>query len=125
MFITRQVQNLKTPAVEAASLAGMAKELKPDGDKISGDLTDDSAKTLLSFRGRRGGDGAGPAVSNAKGDVKFWIADGKLVKYELHVSGTINFNGDDRDMDRKTTTVIKDVGTTTITVSDDVKKILP
>ena len=124
MMITRAAQNLKTPAVEAADLAGMVKELKKDADTISGDLTDDSAKTLMSFRGRRGGNG-GPAVSNAKGSVKFWLADGKLVKYQVHVTGTINFNGDDRDMDRTTTTVITNVGTTTIAVTDDVKKILP
>ena len=124
MFITRQVQSLKTPAVEAASLAGLAKELKKDADTISGDLTEDSAKTLLSFRGGRMG-GGGPAVTNAKGSVKFWVQDGKLVKYQFQVKGTINFNGDDRDMDRTTTVVIKDVGTTKITVSDEVKKILP
>jgi hypothetical protein len=124
MMITRQIQNLKTPAVEASNLVTMVSELKQDGDKISGDLTEDSAKTLLSFRGGRMG-GGGPAVSNAKGDVKFWVKDGKLVKYAVHVKGTINFNGDDRDMERTTTTDIKDVGTTKITIADEVKKILP
>ena len=46
------------------------------------------------------------------------------MKYQVQVQGTINFNGDDRDMNRTTTTVIKDVGTTKITVADEVKKIL-
>jgi hypothetical protein len=124
MFITRQVQNLKTPAVEAANLAGLAKELKKDADTISGDLTDDGAKTLLSFRGGRMGGGT-PAITNPKGSVKFWLADGKLVKYQFHVTGTVSFNGNDRDVDRTTTVAIKDVGTTKITVADEVKKILP
>lgn len=124
MMITRQVQNLKTPAVEAADLASLAKELKKDADTISGDLTDDGAKTLLSFRGGRMGGGS-PTITNPKGSVKFWLADGKLVKYQFHVSGTVSLNGNDRDMDRTTTTVIKDVGTTKITVADEVKKILP
>ena len=129
MMITRQVQNLKTPAVEAANLAGLAKELKKDAAVISGDLTEDSAKTLMAFRGgrggRMGGGGAAPAINNAKGSVKFWIQDGKLVKYQFQVKGTMNFNGEDRDMDRTTTVVIKDIGTTKITVADEVKKILP
>lgn len=128
MFLTRQVQNLKTPAVEVTNLVGLASELKHSGDTISGDLTADNAKTLLSFRGRRGGGGGaggGPEVSNAKGSVKFWLQDGKLVKYAVQLSGTMSFNGDDRDLSRTTTTVIKDVGTTKITVADEVKKILP
>ena len=71
MFLTRQVQNLKTPAVEVTNLVSLVSELKQSGDTISGDLTADNAKTLLSFRGRRGGGGGGPEISNAKGSVKF------------------------------------------------------
>jgi len=75
----------------------------------------------LTFR-RRGNGGDGPTVTNAKGSVKFWVKDGKLVKYQYHVQGTVNFNGDDRDIDRTTTVEIKDVNTTKIVVADDVKK---
>jgi hypothetical protein len=57
--------------------------------------------------------------------VKFWITDGKLVKYQVHITGTVSRNGNDRDVDRTTTTVIKEVGTTKIAVADEVKKILP
>ncbi len=123
MMITRAAQNLKTPAVEAADLAGMVKELKKDADTISGDLTDVGASKILSFRGRRGGNG-GPAVSNAKGSVKFWLADGKLVKYQYHVQGTVSFNGNDRSIDRTTTVEIKGVNATKVDVSDDAKKAL-
>ena len=59
MFLARMVQNYKVPAVEAASLADAAKELKQDADSISGDLTEAGAKDLLSFR-PRGGNGGGP-----------------------------------------------------------------
>jgi hypothetical protein len=45
-----------------------------------------------------------------------------LVKYQTHVTGTVSFNGTDRDVDRTTTTEIKDVGTTKIEVPDDAKK---
>ncbi len=120
MFIARLAQNYKAPAAEAASLAAQAKDLKVGTNGISGDLTEDGAKALLVFR--RGGNGDGPTVTNPKGTVTFWLADGKLVKYSHHVTGTVSFNGNDREVDRTTTTEINDVNTTKIQVADDAKK---
>ena len=120
MFIARMVQSYKVPAVEAVSLADAAKELKQDTNSISGDLTEAGAKELLSFR--RGGNGGGMTVTNPKGSVKFWVKNGRLVKYQYHVSGMVSFNGNDRDVDRTTTVEIKDVNSTKIDVSDDAKK---
>jgi hypothetical protein len=120
-FLARMAQNYRTPAVEAAALAGQTKELKAGDKGISGELTDDGAKSLLTFR-RRGNAGGGPTVTNPKGTITFWITDGKLTKYQYHVTGTVNFNGNDRDVDRTTTTEIKDVGTTKIEVPDEAKK---
>jgi hypothetical protein len=124
MMIVRTAQNLKTPAVEAANLVGLAGDLKVDGDKITGDLTTDGAKSQLSFggRGRRGGGGTPPEITNPKGTVTFWLADGKLTKYQSHVTGTMSGGNGDFDIDRTTTVVIKDVGTTKVEVSDDAKK---
>jgi hypothetical protein len=121
MFIARVVQNYKVPAVEAANLADDAKELKKDTNSISGDLTEAAAKELLSFR-RRGNGGGSPTVANPKGSVKFWVKDGRLVKYQYHIQGTVSFNGNDREVDRTTTVEIKDVNTTKIDVSADAKK---
>ena len=121
LFLARRVQNYKVPAVEAASLADAAKELKKDTNSISGDLTEEGAKALLSFR-PRGGTGGGPTITNPKGSVKFWVKDGKLVKYQFHVQGTVSFNGNDRDIDRTTTVEIKDVNSTKIEVPADVNK---
>ncbi len=121
MFMARMVQNYRVPAVEAAVLADDAKELKSDTNSISGDMTEAGAKEFLTFR-RRGSGGDGPTVTNPKGSVKFWVKDGKLAKYQYHVQGTMNFNGDDHDVDRTTTVEIKDVNTTKIVVADDVKK---
>jgi len=121
MFIARMVQNYRVPAVEAASLADDAKELKQDTNSISGDLTEAGAKELLSFR-RRGNGGDGPTVTNAKGSVKFWLSNGKLAKYQFHLQGAVSFNGNDRDVDRTTTVEIKDVNSTKIEVPDEVKK---
>jgi hypothetical protein len=130
MFAVRQAQNLKLPAVEAASLVDLAGDLKADSGKITGDLTTDGAKAQLSMggRGRRGGGGpgspggGGPEVTNPKGTVTFWITDGKLTKYSFHVSGSMSFGGNDMEMDRTTTVAIKDVGTTKVEVPADAKK---
>jgi hypothetical protein len=121
MMIARMAQNFKTPATDVASLVGMTKDLTSGTNGISGDLTEDSAKTMLTFR-RGGNNGNAPTVSNAKGSVTFWITDGKLTKYQTHVTGTVNRNGNDMEVDRTTTTEIKDVGATKIEVPDDAKK---
>jgi hypothetical protein len=120
-FLAMRLQNYKTPSAEAADLADKAKELKKDGDAISGDLTEDGAKGLLSFR-PPGGGGDGPQVSGAKGSVKFWVKDGALTKYQFNVQGTVSFGGNDREVNRTTTIEIKDVGTTKVEVPDDAKK---
>ena len=117
----RMLQNYKTPDLQAASLADAAKELKAGDSGITGDLTDDGAKAQLTMGRPSTGDNA-VTVANPKGSVTFTLADGKLVKYSFHVTGTVSFNGNDRDVDRTTTVEIKDVGTTKIDVSDDAKK---
>lgn len=119
-FMVRMAQNYKAPAAEVASLAGQATNLAAGISGISGDLSEDGAKALLTFR--RGGNGNGPTVTNPKGSVTFWITDGKLLKYQTHVSGTVSFNGNDRDVDRTSTTEIKDIGSTKIEIPDDAKK---
>ena len=120
MFLARMLQNYKTPDMQAADLVAATQELKQDTNGISGDLTEEGAKALLTFR-PRGGNGGGPEVTNPKASVTFWITDGKLAKYQFHVTGTVSFNGNDRDVDRTTTVEIKDVGTTKIEVPDDAK----
>ncbi len=120
VFMARRMQNFKAPVEQAEDLAGKAKDLVNTNNAISGDLTEEGAKSLMTF-GRRGG-GQGPAISNAKGSVKFWIKDGVLTKYQFKVQGTMNRNGEDMDIDRTTTVEIKDVGTTKVTVPEEAKK---
>jgi len=127
MFFARTLTNLKTPSAQALSLVGNVKALTAGTNGISGDLTDEAAKAELSFRRPAGGPGGpgggeGPTISNAKGSVTFWVTDGKLVKYQVHVTGSMSFNGNDRDIDRTTVTEIKDVGTTKVEMPDDAKK---
>ena len=113
------VRGVKTPAKEAADLASAAKELKADGEVISGDLTEEGAKKLQRFGPP---DGEGPTVSDAKGSVKFWVKDGTLVKYEFSLKGKISFNGNDFPNERTTTVEIKEVGATKLEVPEAVRK---
>jgi hypothetical protein len=123
MFLARMLRNYPMPATQAADLADEAKALKKDGEVIAGDLTEDGAKALLTFRPRGGGGGGeAPTISNAKGSVKFWLKDGKPAKYQWHLQGTISFNGNDMDVDRTTTVEIKDVNSTKVEVPAEAKK---
>ena len=65
-FLGRMVRNFKTPAVQAADLAGVTKDLKKEGDVYSGELTEEGAKAQFRFG----------TASGAKGSVKFWVKDG-------------------------------------------------
>lgn len=114
-------RNFKAPATRALDLIGQTKELKSADGVISGDLTEEGAKSLMAFGGRGGG-GGGPEISGAKGSVKFWVKDGVLTKMETKTQGKMSFNGNDRDIDRTTTTEFKEIGTTTVTVPEDAKK---
>jgi hypothetical protein len=121
-FMIGMIHNFRTPAQQATNLLAEARELTKSDNVYSGDLTEAGAKSLLTFRRRGGDNGDGPTVSNAKGSLKFWINNGVLSKYEFKVSGTVSFNGNDRDVDRDTTVEITDVGTTKVEVPDDAKK---
>jgi len=125
-FLARRLKTFKAPADEAADLADKTKALKKDGDAISGDLTEDGAKDLLSLGGRRpnaDANNARPGPKDAKGSVKFWVKDGALTKYEFHVQGKIA-GRDDQEMniDRTTTVEIKDVGKTKVNAPEEAKK---
>jgi hypothetical protein len=147
MFVAYMAQSFKTPAAEVQADLPNLENVKEADNVYSADLTADAAKQMLSFRGRRGrrgrrggaaaanagGNGAnanggaapadnnGPQISDAKATVKFWIADGALSKFEVHVTGTMSFNGNDRDIDRTTTTEIKDLGTAKVDVPAEAK----
>jgi len=111
-FMGRMLRNLKAPAAQVTELVGGLKELKKDGDVYSGNLTEEGAKTQFRMGNTK----------DAKGSVKFWLKDGVLSKYEVKVTGKVDFNGDERAVDRATTTEIKEVGTTKIIVPEAAKK---
>lgn len=112
------------PAVQIVKLVESTKELKESDGMISGELTEAGAKEMLTLGGRNRGGNAAPEASNAKGSVKFWLKEGQVTKVQVRVSGTVSFNGNDRDMSRTTTHEIKEVGTAKVMVPEEAKKLL-
>ena len=119
-MLARTLQNFKAPAVDAQELAGKASELKLVDGAYTGALSPDGVKSLMTFGGRGGGNA--PEVRDGKGTVKFWTKDGVLTKYEVHVEGSISFNGNDRPVNRTTTVEVSEVGTAKVEVPEDAKK---
>ena len=87
-----------------------------DGGLWSGDLTEEGAKSLLAF--------SQTPPKDAKGSVKFWVKDGTLVKYETHVTGKVDFGGNEQDTEVIRTIDLHDQGKTTVAVPDEAKKLL-
>jgi hypothetical protein len=114
--LAHTAQNLKTPAVLAASLAAQAQDWLAGTNGISSVLNAESVTSLLGDRL--------PPSSNRLVRVTFWITDGRLAKYQWHATGMTTFNGSSRDMDRTATTEIMYVNTTKIEVPDEARKIL-
>jgi len=120
--------NQVNPAEEAANLIAKIKDAKIVDGAITATLSAEDVAPLLAFGGGRGGRGGGgggnppPAPTNASGSVKFWVKDGALVKYVVNVKGTVSFGGQDREIDRTTTTEFKNVGSTKVSVPDEAKK---
>lgn len=96
-------------------------EVVKKGDKAAFTNPDGDWQTLADAEADTGR-GNGPEVTDAKGSAKFWIKDGQLSKFEFKVSGKMDFNGNDFDVDRTTTTEITEVGTTKIELPEGAKK---
>ena len=117
-FVARTLTTFKNPAAQAEDLAAKTKDLKKNDDAYVGELNEEGLKSLLNF-GRPGGNA--PAPQDAKGNVKIWIKDGMITKYEFRVQATVTFNNNDIKIDRTTTVEIKDVGSTKVEVPDEAK----
>jgi hypothetical protein len=115
-FLSFIIRNFKAPVAQAEELAGAAKELKKDGDTYASDLTDEGAKTQFRWG----------SVTNPKGSVKFWVKDGQLAKIQFKLTGKVDFNGNEIDVDRDTTVEVKDVGATKTEVPEAaMQKLVP
>jgi hypothetical protein len=111
-FLGRMARNFKAPAAQIGDLIAATKELKKDGDVYSGEMTEEGAKKQFRFG----------EPKNPRGAVKFWVKDGVLAKVETKVEAKMEFNGEEIDASRTTTTEIKDIGTTKVNVPAEAKK---
>lgn len=124
MFALNMSRN-GAPAEEAVVILKGIKEVKSlDGGAIGGELTPEAATDLMTFGPHRAANSNPdlPSPKNAKGSAKFWLKDGALVKFQTHLTGTVNFNDTDTALDFTKTTEIQEVGTTKFDVPDDAKK---
>lgn len=120
-FRAARLRNFESPAAQAVAIAEGITEWKSENGVLSGELSKEAAKELMMFRRGRGGQNGGPEIFGAIGDAKFWIKDGVLQKYQFHVEGLMEFNGNDRDIDRTTIIEIKDVGSTKVEIPEGAK----
>lgn len=111
-FLGFIVRNLKTPAAQVPELLAGVKELKKEGEVYSAELTEEGVRKQFRFG----------EPQNPKGWVKFWVKDGLLSKLETKVEAKMEFNGNEFDASRTTTTEIQKVGTTQVNVPEDAKK---
>lgn len=111
-FLSFIISNFKAPAAQADELANAAKELKKDGEALASDLTEEGAKKQFRWGN----------VTNPKGSVKFWLKDGQLAKLQFKLTGKVDFNGNEIEVDRDTTVEVKDVGTTKVEVPEAAQK---
>jgi hypothetical protein len=118
------LRDYQLPAAQALALVDKCSEVTLSNGVYTAALSAASAGQLLSFRRAASGSGA-PDIREAKGTVRFWLKEGCLSKLEFHLQGTFAFSNTARRIDRTTEVEIKDVGTTTITVPEEVKKNLP
>jgi len=129
-FIGPMVAQMKAPGAQAEEYVSKLKEIKKEDDAFTAEVSGAEAAAMMPRRGGRRGGGAGgaggnaqpPQMQNAKLGLKMWVKDGVLTKYSYHMTGTINFNGEDRDIDTTTTIEFSDVGSTKVEVPDDAKK---
>jgi len=118
--VVGRLKGLRDPAGMAGDLASKAKDLKQDGEGVyAGALLPDSARDLFRTLGRRAAE-----AEAAKGSVKFKVKDGQLAQYEFNVKGTIKVGGEQREVEinRTVTVEFKDVGTTKVTLPDELLK---
>lgn len=118
-FTGTMVRGIKTPAAEALEIINGLGEIKRDGEVYSGNLGEEGAKALASAGSGFGGRGGGRGGSNvvfAKATVRFWVQKGVLTKVEQVLDASLDFNGSELLIERTTTTVISEVGTTKIEV---------
>lgn len=121
-WVAGRLKTFKAPVAEADELLDKTALLRKEpGGLYAGDLTPGGVTELIKVRSRTAGQTDGPR--NTKGSVKFWVKDGSLIKYEFNLQGKVMGQDlQEHDINRTTTVVIKDVGSTKVQVPEAAKK---
>ena len=109
------LSGLKASQTELAVIVSSHQEFNVDGDVVTGTLTDLGAQLLLV---RDGQEAITPL--RAAGTFKLWLRDGSVTKYQVQLEGILHVrlptNSRQVMVHQITTTVLKDVGTTSFEV---------
>jgi len=122
-FLGRMAANYESPAKRVEEVIAGIQELKAEEGAYRGRLSEETAKNLMSWRGRGGG-GEAPAIAGAAGSVVLHVADGMVTKYELTLSGKMTFNDQERDISRTTTIEFSEVGSTSFDIPEEAAGLL-
>jgi len=119
----RFMSSVMSPALVASQIASRLDDLKPQGNVFTAQLSGGEVSNLLrplysldAIR-TRGMNNAG-----AKASIKFWIKDGLLEKFQVHITGTSSRGGADTAVDRTVTVDFRDVGKTKVSLPEQAKK---
>ena len=119
--VVRFLRAYKSPAAQSTDLAGKVKELKEAEGALAGDLKEEAVQEMLLLGSRRREGQEPPKTTGAKGSVKFWLKDGTVTKCEVNVQGHVTAGEREMDINRTTTTEIKEVGSTKMEVPAEAK----
>lgn len=121
-FLGRMLSNYEAPTARVSELVEAAEGLKAEEGAYVATLREETAKDMMSWRRRGGGDG--PAISGASGSVKFSVKDGMVTKCELTLNGKVTFNDRERDISRTTTMVFREIGSTSFDIAEEAAGLL-
>ncbi|NIP97741.1 MAG: hypothetical protein GWO24_31625 [Akkermansiaceae bacterium] len=122
-WMGRMASRYEAPTDRITEIINGIAEIKMEEGTYSARLTEDAAKSLMTFRRGRDG-GEAPAIEGAAGSAKFLIKDGVLAKYELQLSGKMTWNDQERDMNRTTTVEFSKVGSTSFDIPEEAAGLL-
>lgn len=122
--------NMQSAAEQASEIVSKVGKFEDKDGALVGSLSPEAVKSMLFGGGRRGGANSGgnadrPAAPEAKdtsGTVTYTLKDGNIAKVVTHVKGTMSFNGEDREIERTTTTEFTAIGSTKLEVPEEVTK---
>lgn len=125
-WMAAMIENFREPSKEAADLVSKVTEVTKEADgTFSAKLSEAAAQEMMRFGrgpGRRGGAGGGgfepPPITGAGGTVRFTVSNGILSQSEVALTGRMSFNGEDRDISRKTKVQFEGIDSTAFDIPE-------